>query len=77
MLYAGTSLRVKMMVKEFARQEQGARIYTVAAIKIEEARVNRGEQALHTQPVSVPPAGFQERMARLTAAVKRAFPPRP
>jgi hypothetical protein len=68
MLYEGDTLRVKMLVKEFARQEQGTRIYTVAAVKIEEAHVNRGDR--ESLPVSVPPAGFQERMARLISAVK-------
>jgi hypothetical protein len=44
---------------------QSACIYTVAAIKIEEARVNRGDQ--EPLPVSVPPAGFDKKLSQISA----------
>jgi hypothetical protein len=69
MLFDGDIRRVKMLVKEFSRAGQGARLYTVAAVEIEEARVNRGERGI-ASPVSVPPAGFEKRFAQLAASVK-------
>lgn len=69
--------RVKILAKEFSGKERGTRLYHVAAIQIEKPASKRGssDSASPNHP-SIPPAGFNERFARLVEAVKSANPNR-
>ena len=66
-------LRVKIMAKEYTEAVQGTRLYLVQAIEIGEARFMLPSSGLWgepTSPISVPLASFEQRFARLLAAVK-------
>ncbi len=77
MPHEGDVLRVKMMAKEYARTQQGTRLYTLSVVEIETPASERGEpSSAEPIPESVPPAGVSDRFARLAEAVKRKMPPR-
>ncbi len=74
MPFDGDVLRVKILAKQHMRPDQGTRLYTVQTVEIEKPASVRGEPTSPTAtPVSVPPAGFRDKFARLVAAVKRAM----
>ena len=71
MPFNGEVLRVKIMAKEFTQTDQGTRLYTVRALKIEKPASSDWEEPSAHKPNSVshPLAGFDENFARLTELV--------
>lgn len=73
MPFDGEMLLVKIMAKEHRQKDQGTRLYLVQAVEIEKPASIGGSHAspsLTTSPISVPPAGFNSRIAQMIAAVK-------
>jgi hypothetical protein len=73
MPFEGEVLRAKMLVKRLTDPQQGNRLYTVSAVEIGKPASLRGASPLSEQGSGpTPPAGFEERFARLAEAVKGA-----
>ena len=70
MPFDGDVLRVKMLVKEFARKEQGTRVYLVEAVEIEAPLSFRGEPVPEGARSPHPPSGAESRFSQMVAAVK-------
>lgn len=75
--FDGRVLRVKIMAKEFAAVEQGARLYLVQAVEVVDAGVVGGDPVVSgqsrsgQQTASPPPPGVERRFAELVEEVKR------
>lgn len=60
------------MAKEYADPQQGTRLYTLSAVKIEKPASLRGNAAeeKNSSRLSHPPASFDDRFAQLVDIVK-------